>query len=328
MACKDTHKLAKALVVSLPILIHNLFANGVRMKRLALLMLLTVVPFAAGCNTDQTALANMSMFSSDKPLRTLPTLQTNEKTPVIHTQPPSVPARKIPFGQNEAVARRISVGTSVEGRPITMYVFGTGPSPTFIFGGIHGDEGVAADIARQMVDYLRANPAAWSGRSVAILPEANPDGLARGTRQNARGVDCNRNFPAANWSRSPKDARYYGGPSAASEPETRAIMQAIQTVNPGRIIALHCISPGKHCNNYDGPGEGLAEKMSAVNRYPTKGSIGYPTPGSFGTWAGMDKHIPTITLELPAGRDAASLWPSNRAALLAAIYDQQPALGN
>ena len=123
-------------------------------------------------------------------------------------------------------------------------------------------------------------------------------------------------------------ARYYGGPAAASEPETKAIMQAIQQLNPGRIIALHSISAGKHCNNYDGPGEGLAERMAAANHYPVKATIGYPTPGSFGTWAGIDKRIATVTLELPAGQDVASLWAPNKAALLAAIRDQQPALGN
>ena len=294
---------------------------------------LLAIPFAtafvaAGCTPEQTAFPRITTFTSDKPLRTLPILPTDEKPHTINIQQPVVPTGKVFPVPGEAVVRRVSLGTSVEGRSIVMYVFGAEPHPTFIFGGIHGDEGVAADISRQLIEHLRANPEAWSGRSVAILPEANPDGLVRGTRQNAHGVDCNRNFPASNWARASRGARYYGGPAAGSEPETRAIMQAIQQINPGRIISLHSISPGKHCNNYDGPGEGLAERMAAANHYPVKSNIGYPTPGSFGTWAGIDQRIPTITLELPAGRDAASLWPSNKAALLAAIRDQQPALGN
>ncbi|MEI7835585.1 MAG: DUF2817 domain-containing protein [Planctomycetota bacterium] len=298
------------------------------MKLLALAIPLVAALLAAGCTPEQTSMANMPTLTSDKPLRPLPILPTTEKPPTVKIQDPPPPTGKIPFGPGDSVARRVVIGTSVEGRTIAMYLFGTGTNPTFIFGGIHGDEGVAADIARQMIDHLRANPAAWSGRSVAIIPEANPDGLARGTRQNAHGVDCNRNFVASNWARLPRGNRYYGGPAAGSEPETRALMQAIQQLSPGRIIALHSISAGKHCNNYDGPGEGLAERMAAANHYPVKATIGYPTPGSFGTWAGIDKRIATVTLELPAGRDVASLWAPNKAALLAAIRDQQPALGN
>ena len=43
--------------------------------------------------------------------------------------------------------------------------------------------------------------------------------------------------------------------------------------------------------------EGI-EKISEITGYPVKPSIGYPTPGSFGTWAGLEKKIPGITLEL------------------------------
>ena len=42
----------------------------------------------------------------------------------------------------------------------------------------------------------------------------------------------------------------------------------------------------------------LAEKISEIINYPVESSIGYPTPGSFGTWAGVERNIPTITLEV------------------------------
>ena len=41
--------------------------------------------------------------------------------------------------------------------------------------------------------------------------------------------------------------------------------------------------------------------------YPVEGDIGYPTPGSFGTWAGIEKNIPTITLELDEEIDVKEL---------------------
>ena len=42
----------------------------------------------------------------------------------------------------------------------------------------------------------------------------------------------------------------------------------------------------------------IVEKISEIMNYPIEPSIGYPTPGSFGTWAGIEKEILTITLEL------------------------------
>ena len=74
--------------------------------------------------------------------------------------------------------------------------------------------------------------------------------------------------------------------------------------------------------NYDGPGLRLAEKMAVYNGYPVRGDIGYPTPGSFGNYAGVEKRIPTITLELPRG-SFESMWEANRDALLAAIHIEE-----
>ncbi len=76
---------------------------------------------------------------------------------------------------------------------------------------------------------------------------------------------------------------------------------------------------GNFCNNYDGPAGALAEIMARKNHYPVKASIGYPTPGSFGSWAGIDQNIPTITLELPREQPISRVWLANRNAILAAV---------
>ena len=215
--------------------------------------------------------------------------------------------------------RLVTLGQSVQGKPLVMHVLGSGGNPIFIFGGIHGHEPTAAQLGEQMLDFLLDHPRAWAGSSVAILPVANPDGLAKGTRQNFNGVDCNRNFAARNWKKGRPGHRYYGGPRPLSEPETRAIAEAVQTLRPKAIIAIHSMPGGKFCNNYDGPARGLAEIMARKNHYPVKASIGYPTPGSFGSWAGIDLQIPTITLELPREQPVSQVWPGNRDAILAVI---------
>ena len=50
--------------------------------------------------------------------------------------------------------------------------------------------------------------------------------------------------------------------------------------------------------NYDGPYNDIIAKIASIMKYPIEESIGYPTPGSFGTWAGIENNITTITLEL------------------------------
>jgi murein peptide amidase A len=214
--------------------------------------------------------------------------------------------------------RTVSLGRSVRGVELKMCVLGDGGEVTLIVGGIHGDEPAGAGVAQSFLEYLHANPAAYKGRTIAVFARANPDGLAAGTRVNAHGVDVNRSFPASNW-QGAGGGRYNGGRAPAAEPETKAIMQAVESLHPMRIISIHAISGGRQCNNWDGPAEDLARRMASHNGYPPKATIGYPTPGSMGTWAGIDHKIAMITLELPEGLSAQECWRVNQQALLEAI---------
>jgi murein peptide amidase A len=63
--------------------------------------------------------------------------------------------------------------------------------------------------------------------------------------------------------------------------------------------------------------------MSTHNGYPSVESIGYPTPGSLGSYAGIDRAIPMVTLELPRTDPAEKAWSDNREALLAVIRMEQ-----
>lgn len=222
-----------------------------------------------------------------------------------------------------AAPRVTKLGTSVQGRPIEMITFGpTIGRPVLIIGGIHGSEPTSVYVAEQFVAHLRANPRDAT-RQVAVIANSNPDAFVARTRGNANGVDVNRNFPAKNW-KAVKNRTTFNGAAPSTEPESRAIQQAINSLNPDRIVSIHSIAKGKHCNNFDGPARWLAEAMYKHNQYPVTETMGYPTPGSLGSWAGIDKQIPIITLELPREDPGAAVWPVNKAALLAAIAAERP----
>ncbi|MCZ6653356.1 MAG: zinc carboxypeptidase, partial [Planctomycetota bacterium] len=116
----------------------------------------------------------------------------------------------------------------------------------------------------------------------------------------------------------PVDA-YYGGLSAGSETETQLILELIRQHGPRRILMIHCIDDVRHCVNYDGPAEELARAMAKENGYEVRSDIGHATPGSLGTWAGYERQIPTVTLELPANETDEKCWQDNRDAVMSFI---------
>ena len=216
-------------------------------------------------------------------------------------------------------ARKKMIGRSVERNPIDAWMWEPKSSPRstiVVFGGFHGDEPKSVSIARNLVELLRDNPALVGRSCWVVVPLLNPDGYARRRRRNVRKVDLTRNFPTTNWESSSRRSRMYGGPSPASEPETRAVIRVIDRYNPSRIVTIHSIGRERFCNNFDGPGKRIANAMSRRNGYPVTSSIGYATCGSFGTWSGVERGIATITLELPSLHSTKRCWEDNRDALL------------
>lgn len=205
-----------------------------------------------------------------------------------------------------------SVGHSVEGRPIECQVLGDGPDAVFIIASIHGDETAGSPLVRKLSDHLQANPHRLIGRRVILLPAANPDGMVKGTRENANGVDINRNFPAANRENNDRN-----GWAELSEPEAQIIAMLIDLYAPSRVIVIH---QPLACVDYDGPAQDLAARMAQLTHLPVK-RLG-TRPGSMGAFLGEEIGLPTITLELPNGVDKwneTKLWETYGDALVAAV---------
>jgi protein MpaA len=130
------------------------------------------------------------------------------------------------------LAVAVVVGHSVQHRPITLvHVAGPGPR-ILVVGCIHGNEPAGIAIVRALE---RTHPKA----DLWLVSVLNPDGLAAGTRQNAHGVDLNRNFPSLWQHFGHPGSTYYSGPKPFSEPETRAARDLILRIKPQFTVWYH-----------------------------------------------------------------------------------------
>jgi len=126
------------------------------------------------------------------------------------------------------------IGHSVLGRPLRAYEVGNPKSAekVLVVGCIHGNE-CAGNAVVALLERTRPRFDLW------LIPNLNPDGYRRETRQNADGVDLNRNFPS-NWARiGHRGDLQYSGPRPLSEPETRAAVAFIRRIRPQVTIWFH-----------------------------------------------------------------------------------------
>jgi len=194
-----------------------------------------------------------------------------------------------------------SLARTTQGRPILATESGTGPLRIYLIGGIHGDETEGRTALESLKDQLASSSLA----TLRIIRDMNPDGTIAHRRTNARGRDLNRNWPAANF--TPSTNR---GPSPLSERESAAIHKDLLAFNPDIVIVLHSIASGPFVN-YDGPAATLADTFvkaakSTDPHWKVQPEMGYRTPGSLGSYLGIDRNLPILTIEFKRGQDEAS----------------------
>ncbi len=157
-----------------------------------------------------------------------------------------------------AVVEARTIGRSVMGRPIRAWRLGEpGKRRIVLVSTMHGNE----PHTRAILETLRDGRAV-RGVDLWVIPTYNPDGLVRGTRRNARGVDLTRNFPY-DW--ADLDGSYESGPRPASEPETRAVMAFLKEVDPRRVISFHQPLNGVDTDTKDA---GFARRLARALRLP------------------------------------------------------------
>jgi hypothetical protein len=127
------------------------------------------------------------------------------------------------------------LGRSEDARPIRIVERGN-PHATrlLVIGCIHGSECAGRAVVRLLARLPQPIHA-----DLWLVDDLNPDGFTAGTRQNARGVDLNRNFPSQWRPIGRRGDSQYSGPRPLSERETRIAWKLILRLRPAITIWFH-----------------------------------------------------------------------------------------
>jgi len=188
-----------------------------------------------------------------------------------------------------AFAGSVLLGRSWQGRPIEAVEVGN-PAGTrvLVVGCIHGNETAGIAIARALERLAPGDLDLW------VVTDLNPDGVAAGTRQNAHGVDLNRNFP---WRWRPMGGVYESGPRPLSEPEARIAHTLILHLHPHLTVWFHQHLDMVWASGGDRRIEKLFARISGLPYHPMP-----QLAGSVISWQNNTMHGTTaFAAELPAG---------------------------
>ena len=197
------------------------------------------------------------------------------------------------------------VGRSVRGAELRVHL--PARPHHLLVAGMHGEEPETVQLARGVLERVDADAA-----TCAIVLCANPDGIADGTRQNARGVDLNRNFPATTWRAGTTPSYPAGidpaqrvsanrtnisstGATPLSEPESIALAALIERLGPTLVLDLH--APLELVLTTPLVPEAVARELADAAGMEVTDDIGSPVPGALRDWLG-DNGVPCVTYEL------------------------------
>lgn len=154
----------------------------------------------------------------------------------------------------------------------------------YILAAQHGDERNTRRVLEYFVREVKLLSRDFMNeRRIIMVPLYNPDGYKRNNRMTTGDIDLNRDFPTSD-----------GDEENPKSPETRAFMRLLKKYPPALIYNIH--QPFRVVLAYEGDEE-LAKPFAILADYPLGQDVGYPTPGSLGTY-GRENKISVITIEL------------------------------
>ena len=190
----------------------------------------------------------------------------------------------------------IEKGSSAEGYDIPVFKTDLKSQKyLYLIGGVHGDEVEGVYVLKELFQWLKLEHSI-ADMPIVVVPILNVDGYRAQSRVNAHQVDLNRNLPTQDWSTKHSQPRYNPGPKPLSEPENQFLVKLFDKYRPGLIISFHTWKP---ILNYNGNCQDIAEALHKFNNYEMASDIGYPTPGSLGTFATEKYEAPVLTFECP-----------------------------
>lgn len=229
----------------------------------------------AGCTTSTQVSAPRAAAAVPTTLSAA-TFDTNPSSSVRPTA--TLPATSTSTAQAADFLGEVTIGYSVQGRPIVASHRGTaGGTVILVVGVIHGNENVGLAILEDLRTMpLPPNTDLW------LMDAMNPDGLANDVRHNGNGVDLNRNFPH-DWTQVGELGVWeYSGTGPASEPETQAFIAFSESIQPALTLWYHQdlfrISPSK------GSDRKLRERYAELSGLPLVAVTGGTYTGVAATW--------------------------------------------
>jgi predicted deacylase len=251
----------------------------------------------------------------------IPTLEATQRA---HPTATVVEAQGVPTAMatptaspTPALRGKQVLGESCEGRPIVAYWFGTGPRKVVLVGNIHGGtEENTHRLALELIAHFEKHQDEVPREvTLWIIPTANPDGLANGTRCNSRMVDLNRNADTDGDSCTENDweqdthttegiIKGGGGPFPFSEVETQILRGFLEDAEvavfyhsmAGQIFVTSCADHP--------PSSELARLLSEATGYPfaEQGWASYPVTGAMVDYLSA-QGVAGVELELTDKRD-------------------------